>query len=210
MLTGKRSRKQQNVVISLMVTTTCITIAGTVLLIKNWEYITRYQPHSYIGLFLISVLSNAPLPILTPGIIITFALGSILNPAFVGIVAGLGSTAGNFLAYLIGRNGARFLTFFGDISRSNESNSSWIGKLLQKIKGSRLMDFANRKGVVPVFLLSVFPNPFSTPLFVSLGAARFNIPKFLIACWAGQTIQAVIIAYLGYFGLHSLGIFKVI
>jgi len=66
------------------------------------------------------------------------------------------------------------------------------------------MRFANRQGVMAIFLLSVFPNPILTPMVLSLGAARFNFMKFLLACWVGQTIQAMILAYMGHLGLRSL------
>jgi membrane protein DedA with SNARE-associated domain len=204
MLTGKSSRKRQKIIIGLMVTTTCITVVGAVFIIKNWEYVSQLQPHSYLGLFLISLLAGAPIPILTPGILITFALGSILNPALVGVVAGLGSAAGNILAYLTGHGGLRFFSNLGNISQVNEPDSSRIGQFFKKIKGSRLLGIANRKGMAAVFLLSVFPNPLLTPMVLSLGAARFNFMKFLLACWAGQTIQAMILAYIGHFGLRSL------
>ena len=41
-------------------------------------------------------------------------------------------------------------------------------------------------------------------MVLSLGAARFNFMKFLVACWAGQTIQAMLLAYIGHLGLRSL------
>jgi membrane protein YqaA with SNARE-associated domain len=207
MVTGKSSRKKQYIIIGLMVTTTCATVVGSVFLIKNWEYVSRFEPHSYLGLFLISLLSGAPIPILTPVILITFTLGGILNPALVGVVAGLGNAVGNILTYWAGRGGLRFFSTLGNISQVGDPASSRIGRFFQKIKGSRLLRFANRQGMLAVFLLSIFPNPLLTPMVLSLGAARFNFMKFLLACWAGQTVQAMILAYLGHFGLHSLGIF---
>ena len=208
MVTGKSSRKKQYIVIGLMVMTTCITVVGSVFLIINSKYVSQLQPHSYIGLFLISLLAGAPIPILTPGIIITFALGSILNPALVGVVAGLGNTVGNILTYWAGHGGLRLFSNLGNLSQISENDSSRIGRFIKKIKGSRLPGFANRQGILAVFIMSIFPNPFLTPIVLSLGAARFNFMKFLLACWAGQTIQAMILAYLGHFGLRSLGIFS--
>jgi len=208
MVTGKSSRKKQYIIIGLMVTTTCITVVGSVFLIKNWEYVSRFEPHSYLGLFLISLLSGAPIPILTPGILITFTLGSILNPVLVGVVAGLGNAVGNILTYWAGHGGLRFFSTLGNISQVGDPDSGRIGRFFKKIKGSRLMGIVNRQGMAAIFLLSIIPNPLLTPMVLSLGAARFNFMKFLLACWAGQTIQAMILAYLGYFGLRSLGIFS--
>jgi len=105
---GKSSSHRQHIIIGLLIATTCITIAGSVLLIINSEYVSQLQPHSYLGLFLISLLAGAPIPIFTPGILITFALGSILNPILVGIVAGIGNAVGNIFAYWTGHGGIRF------------------------------------------------------------------------------------------------------
>ena len=208
MVNGKSSPKRRFVIIGLLVTTTCITIVGSVFIIINWEYVSRFEPHSYIGLFLISVLAGAPIPILTPGILITFALGSILNPVLVGVVAGLGNALGNILTYWAGHGGLRFFSTLRNISQVSDSDSGRIGRFFRKIKGSRLLGIVNRQGMVSIFLLSIIPNPLLTPMILSLGAVRFNFMKFLLACWAGLTIQAMILAYLGHFGLHSLGIFS--
>jgi len=204
MVTGKSSRKRQRIIIGLLIATTCITIAGSVLLIKNSEYVSKLQPHSYSGLFLISLLAGAPLPIFTPGILITFTLGSILNPVLVGVFAGLGNAVGNALAYWSGHGGVRFISNLGIINQVGETDSSRIGQFFNKIMGARLTGFANRHRLAAVSLLSVFPNPLLTPTVISLGAARFNFTKFILACWAGQTIQAIILAYMGHFGLGSL------
>jgi membrane protein DedA with SNARE-associated domain len=204
MLADRSSRKRQKIIIGLMLMTTCITVAGSVFLIINAEHVSRLQPHSYFGLFFISLLAGAPLPILTPGILITFTLGSILNPALVGVVAGLGNATGNIFAYFTGNGGLRFFSTLGNIGQLSEPDPSRIGQFIKKIKGSRLLDFANRREIVAVFLLSIFPNPLLTPMVLSLGAARFSFMKFLFACWAGQTIQAMVLAYIGHFGLRSL------
>jgi membrane protein YqaA with SNARE-associated domain len=206
MVNGKISRKRQHIIIGLLVATTCITITGSVFLIRNSEYVSQLQPHSYSGLFLISLLAGAPIPIFTPVIFITFTLGSILNPVLVGVVAGLGNAVGNTLAYWTGHGGIRFFAALGNISQVSEPDSSRIGQFFKKIKGSRLLGFANRHEMAAVFLLSIFPNPLLTPMVLSLGAARFNFMKFLLSCWTGQTIQAIAIAYFGHFGLRFLGI----
>jgi len=203
-VTGKSSQKRQHIIIGLLIVTTCITIAGSVFLIINSEYVSRLQTHSYLGLFLISLLAGAPIPIFTPGIIITFALGSILNPVLVGIVAGMGNAVGNIFAYYTGHGGIRFFSTIAVSNQANEFASNRIGQFFKKINWTRLLGFANRHGFMGIFLFSVFPNPLLTPMVISLGAARFNFMKFLLACWAGQTIQAMILAYMGHLGLRSL------
>jgi uncharacterized membrane protein YdjX (TVP38/TMEM64 family) len=83
-----------------------------------------------------------------------------------------------------------------------------IERLFKKIIGSRLLGITNRRGMAPVFLSCLFPNPLLIPMVLALGAARFKFMKFLLACLAGLTIQAIIVAYIGHFGLRPLGIFR--
>jgi membrane protein YqaA with SNARE-associated domain len=204
MVIRKNSRRIHFVIIGLFIATTCITIAGCVFIVINSKYLSQLQVHSYSGLFLISLLAGAPIPIFTPGVLITFALGSILNPILVGVVAGLGNVVGNVLAYWTGHGGIRFFSAIGNISELSEPGLSKIGQFFKKIKGSRLLRFVNRQDIVAIFLLSIFPNPLLTPMVLSLGAARSSFMKFLLACWAGQTIQAMVLAYVGHFGLRPL------
>lgn len=190
------SNKNKYVAVSLLVVTTAISIALSVLLIYHWEYVSRFEKHGYLGLFLIALLAGSPVPIPTPSMILTFTFGSLLNPALVGIVSGLGNAIGTTLIYLSGRGGSRFFSNVG-------VSDSRIGRFLTKIRLPRILESANRLGVA-VFLLSIYPNPVLTPMVLGMGATRFSFTKFSFACWAGKTAQAMLLAYLGYFGLHSL------
>ena len=76
-----------------------------------------------------------------------------------------------------------------------------------------MLEAPNRTGVVTVFLLSIYPNPVLTPVVLGMGATRFSFTKFFLACWGGNTVMTMVIAFLGYFGLrsllHFLGVFNV-
>jgi len=138
--------------------------------------------------------------------ILTFTLGSLLNPVLVGIISGLGNAIGFAFVYLTARGGFRFLPDF-DISNSR------ISRFLRKIRMSRIIDSPNRTGAVAVFLLSIYPNPVLTPMVLGMGATRFSFMRFFLPCWAGKTVMTMILAFLGYFGLRSilnfLGVFDV-
>ena len=206
-MTSKSSNKRKHVAVGLLAATIGGSLAGAVFLILHWGYVSQLEHQGYLGLFLISLLAGAPIPILTPIMILTFTLGSLLNPAFVGMVSGLGSAIGSALTYLTGRGGMRFLPSL-DVS----DPASQIGRLLRKLRMPQMLDFANRRGVLAVFLLSIYPNPVLTPTILGMGATHFPFTKFFLACWAGSTVQTMILAYLGYFGLrsllHFLGIFN--
>lgn len=213
MVTGKSPDRRRNIAIGSLVTIVGVTIAGSVFLIQNNQYITQLAPRSYSGLFLISLLAGSPIPILTPCVVLTFVLGSILSPVLVGIIAGLGNTLGNILTYFTGRGGIRFFKDINIFQSVADAESSGAERFLRKIGIMRIVTFANRQEITAIFLLSLYPNPFLTPTVISMGATRRNFRKFLFACWAGQTVQAMILAFLGRFGLRYLlrflGIFNI-
>jgi len=188
-------------------------IAGCVFLVFNWEYIVRFQRFGYLGLFLVTLVSGFSVPLPVPYMVFIFTLGGVLHPLLVGAVAGAGLSAGGALLYLTARGGRRFLPRFGlnFADPAEEAVSSRWDRFLRKIKLPRIIDFARRRGAVAVFVLSVVPNPFFAPMAISLGTMRFRFTRFLFACWGGQTIKAVGIAYVGYLGLGSflrwLGVF---
>jgi membrane protein YqaA with SNARE-associated domain len=205
MATSESLRKRKYIAVGLLVATIGGSVAVAVFLIYNWEYVIRLESEGYLGLFLISLLAGSPIPIPTPSMILTFTLGSLLNPVVVGTVSGLGNAGGYALIYLTGRSGFRLLPNF------NVSDSR-IGRFLRKIRMSRMIDSPNQTGMVAVFLLSIYPNPVLAPMVLGMGATRFSFTKFFLACWAGKTIMTMVLALSGYFGLgsllHFLGVFN--
>jgi membrane protein YqaA with SNARE-associated domain len=138
--------------------------------------------------------------------ILTFTLGSLLNPLYIGLVAGVGNTIGNSFIYYTGHAG---LKLFTDFSNSN----SRVGRILNSERIARIVNSKNWGELAVVFLLFLYPNPASTPLILAMGAERFSFPKFLVTCWSAKTAQGLILAYLGHLGLRSLlhffGVFNV-
>jgi membrane protein DedA with SNARE-associated domain len=203
---SSNSKKNKYIGITLLVITMGGSVALALFLIYNWEYVARLEKAGYLGLFLISILAGSPVPIPTPSMILTFTLGSLLHPASVGLVAGLGAATGYALIYLTGRGGFRFLPKFN-------VSESVVGRFLRKIKLSRLLESPHQTGMVTIFLLSIYPNPVLAPVVLGMGATRFSFTKFFLACWAGATIMNMFIAFLGYFGLgsllHYLGVFNI-
>jgi membrane protein DedA with SNARE-associated domain len=188
-------------------------IAGCVFIVFHWEYITRFQHLGYLGLFLITILTGSPPPVPVPYMIIIFTFGALLKPQLVGLVSGIGLTVGAVLLYLTGRGGRRFLPELNISEPSSEGHSPRLARFLRKIKLPRILDFAKRRGALAIFLLSALPNPFFAPIVVTMGATRFSFVRFFFSCLAGQTAKAMVLAYLGYFGLSSVlrffGVFHV-
>jgi len=194
---NRTSNKGKYLAIGLLVLLVGGSIAIAVFFLYNWEYVTRLEGEGYLGLFLISLLTGSPIPIPTPSMILTFTLGSILNPLWVGVVSGLGNALGYALIYLTGRGGHGLF--------SNSKASDWgVTRFLGKIKMPRRLGSPKQAGMVAIFLLAIYPNPFFTPMVFGLGAARFNFTRFFLACTAGKLVMSLILSYLGYLGLRSI------
>jgi membrane protein YqaA with SNARE-associated domain len=189
--------KKKYITVSLLVGTTVLTIALSIFLVYNHEYVVKLEQHGYLGLFLISLLAGSPLPVPTPSMILTFTLGSLLNPLFIGLVSGLGNTIGNVIIYITGRNGIKVFSGL-------DNPDTKLGRIMGSKRISKLVKSTTPGEMAMLFLLFIYPNPVATPLILAMGAARFSTARFLLVCGAGKTVQALILSYLGHFGLGSL------
>lgn len=154
--------------------------------IFNESFIGRFHNLQYLGLFIISFLTGAVAFIPIPGLILVFALGSVLFPPFIGLVSGLGEAAGNMLVYFTGYGGTAALNRLPD--NYTEKFQGWLRK----------------RGSLMVVLMSAMINPLFMPFTAVAGMMRYNMWKFFLLCFLGKTIKNTLIAYLGYLGLGSL------
>lgn len=135
----------------------------------------------YPGVFLVSFLSNATVIFPAPGLAFTFAMGSVLNPWLVGIVAGAGETGGEVVGYLAGQAGRRVV--------ANERSYA------------KLEAFTRRYGVLAIFALAAIPVGLFDLVGVIAGAMRMPWWRFCAAAWAGKTLKTIVIAIAG---VHSI------
>jgi len=177
------SRKREYIVGALALG---LTIAACVAVVLYWDYIVQAEEYGYVGAFIISVFAGATVLVPIPGILVVFTLGSILNPALVGIVSGLGEAVGSIGIYLSGWGGQKA-----------------VQNLNHKLV-NRFVDWIRRRGEIAVFLMSAILNPLFYPFTAIAGMLRFGLTKFFFLCWGGKTIKNTAIAYLGYFGLRSV------
>lgn len=138
----------------------------------------------YAGCFLISMLASGTLVLPGMGSVITFTLGGVLNPALVGVVAGLGEATGAVGAYLTGYGGRGFL----------ESDP---------LQG-RFSAFMERHGSKAVFIMAAVINPLYYPFAVWMGVMRVHMMKFFFYTLLGRTLKNLILSYLGYFGIRTV------
>ena len=163
-----------------------VTIALSVLIIQHRSYIEQMAHWGYVGCFVISVLTNGTFILPGFGIVFTFTLGGVLEPAVVGAVAGIGEAVGAIGAYFTGYAGR-------GLFRDRDS--------ALYVRFSNLVD---RHGSKAIFVVSAVLSPLFYPFAVLLGTLRFGWVRFFLATWAGRTVKSMVIAYLGYFGLRSV------
>ncbi len=184
-------------------------IAASVVIVYHWQAISRFRTFGYLGLFLISFLAGGPLPLPIPYMVITFIFGGILHPALVGVTCGLGLGIGGTLLYLTGRGGRRFFPW-GNVFANNPASdvpssriSRLVSRLLRWARIPQILNIAQRRGSLVVFLMSAAINPFFVPMAIAMGTLRYRWWKFFLMCCAGQTVKSLAIAYCGYLGLGT-------
>lgn len=161
-----------------------VTIVLAVAIVRYFDLVRQMGGYGYLGVFVISIFAGGTILVPIPALAVVFALGGVLNPAWVGVAAGLGEAIGALTIYLTGMGGR---TLF----------ENRFPKIYPRIAG-----WVKRRGPVAVFLYSSVFNPFFYPLTLMCGALRFGILRFFLLCWAGKTIKGLTIAYAGYLGLR--------
>jgi membrane protein DedA with SNARE-associated domain len=150
----------------------------------------------YAGVFLINVIGSASILLPSPAVASVFGGGALLDdmlgvPAFVwvGLIAGLGESLGEFTGYAAGYGGR---IVFEDRPEYN-----------------RVHRWMERHGSLTMFGLSVFPNPLFDLAGVAAGAVKMPIRRFFPAVLAGKIVKDTYLAAIGGLGasaiIHLLG-----
>ena len=163
-----------------------VTITLCIVIIQHRSYLEQIAQYGYIGCFITNILASGTIATPGLGMIITFTLGGVLNPAIVGAVAGIGEALGAVSAYFTGYSGRGLFR--------DSNNSLYL----------RFNDILHRHGSKGVFFMASIINPFYYPFALFMGMIRFGWARFFLATWAGRTIKNMVLAYLGYFGLRSI------
>ncbi len=160
-------------------------IAISVFIFSIRDRAVEYEKYGYAGVFVISFMAYATVFLPAPGVALIAAIGTVMNPAWVGVVAGLGAAGGEIVGYAAGYSGRG---------------------LAEKAKTyQRLVSLTDRYGLWVVFVLAVIPNPVFDLAGAAAGTLKMRIVPFFLACWAGETIKMLLFAYGGskLFGLFN-------
>ncbi|MBI4267317.1 MAG: VTT domain-containing protein [Chloroflexi bacterium] len=147
------------------------------------ERITELKNYSYLGAFLISLLGSATifipfvvLPALTAISIGVYPIAGPIGPIIVGLLGGVGAAIGELSAYTLGYSGQSIV---------GDSNTMYL----------RLVGWMKKWGILVVFVSALFPFFFDIT-GIAAGALRMPLWKFILANWAGRTINYVAVSLL--------------
>ncbi len=139
------------------------------------DLVTNY---GYAGAFLISIFGNFTIFFPVPFTITIYAFGATLNPLLLGLVCGIGSTIGEFSAYLIGMGGRKVIE----------------GRFEERLESAKRL--IQRYGATIIFLFALLPLP-DDVILIPLGVIRYDLKKALGAMFLGKTIMLTFVAYAG-------------
>ncbi len=191
-----------------------LTILPVVAVVYFREEIQQAEGYGYTGVFLVGILSGVSI-IPAPTQLLVFTFGSVLNPLYVGLVAGFGGAVGGITVYL---TGASMETVWSRLRTRGQDLRRWLfpGSVTTKpiqpkfwticqVLYRRLVNWAGAKGVYWALFISsaMIISPF---YFAGLtaGSLRIGLLKFFLITWAGKTVRYLAIAFAGNLGLHAI------
>ena len=151
-----------------------------ILILLNRERVQELARYGYLGIFLITLVSNATVFVPVPGVMMVFAMGSVLNPFLIAIFAGLGGATGEISGYLLGFSGQPLAERSERLMRIQ----SWM------VQNKKRRDLA-------VFILAAIPNPFFDLAGIAAGTLKIPLFRFWLACALGSILKYLLFAYLG-------------
>ncbi|MFC1804102.1 YqaA family protein, partial [Thermoproteota archaeon] len=155
-------------------------------MVDIWAWMSNLvATYGYVGAFLISVFGNFTIFFPVPFVITIYAFGATLNPFLLGLACGIGSTIGEFSAYLIGRGGRRVI-------------DDKYGKQLETAKL-----LVQKYGMAIIFLFAVLPLP-DDLILIPLGMLRYNLKKAMAAMFFGKFLMCTAVAYAGRYSYSTI------
>jgi membrane protein YqaA with SNARE-associated domain len=160
--------------------------------IVNWLQALAVQ-YGYFGVFLLSLIGAASIIFPVPYTVVLFTLAGVKNhgswvfePVWMAVVAGLGSTIGEFSGYLLGFGGRKAL-----------------GERYKR-KMQLVAQLFNKYGSIVIFVFSLTPLP-DDLLFIPLGVMRYSIIRTFVPAVLGKFLMSLIVAYSGRFSVGFIG-----
>lgn len=135
----------------------------------------------YPAIFTLALVGAGGLVLPLPSTLATFVGGALLNPIYVGLLAGFGEALGEITGYALGYSGQ--------------------GVVKKGILYNRVERWVRERGGAVIFVFALIPNPVFDVLGIAAGALRYPLRRFLVIAWAGKTTKNIGIAYAGAQGV---------
>jgi len=186
--------------------------------ISYWEEIQEtgtLRSLGYVGAFIVSLLAGVTV-IPAPALPVTFTLGRVLNPVYVGLVAGFGDALGGITVYLTGAGVGTAWTKLRLRAQSSEEQTGPGYDLVKPVQSrfwskgeaiyNRMASWVGRRGgYLVVFIAAATPLiSLFYPAAIAAGSLKMGLPRFFLVSWAGKTVKGLIIAFAGFWGLFFL------
>jgi membrane protein YqaA with SNARE-associated domain len=157
-----------------------ITLAAAPLALMVTQEAGRLKQYgllAYPALFVIQTIASATLFLPAPGMALVAAASAVLDPLWVGIVAGLGAATGELTGYLLG--------YYGRRAVPTDTSRLW-----------RLAERAFQTwGFVALIVLALIPNPVFDAMGILAGGLRYPVLRFWLATAFGKIIRSCLVAY---------------
>ena len=159
-----------------------------VLALSVWIYLHRdaivaLSSLGYLGVFLVSLLSNATVIFPAPSLVLPFTMGAVLSPWLVALVAALGAALGELTGYLAGYSGQAIIEDKATFARV----SQWMREA--------------RSAALVIFILAFLPLPLMDLAGIAAGALKMPVSRFLFWCFWGKLLKLLIVALAGAWSL---------
>jgi membrane protein YqaA with SNARE-associated domain len=172
---GKKGSWLKTKIIPLLVLLLVIatTVSLFILTQRYPEKIEEFESYGYLGVFLISLVSNATVILPVPGILIIFPLAATYNPVLVGLIGATGGVIGEITGYLAGYSGRGMVK---------------TGRMYNRVEG-----WMKRWGAWAIFVFAVTPFLLLDVAGMVAGALRFSFWKFILVAWVGKSLKYIIL-----------------
>ena len=189
-------------------------VLPVVVLLYFQEEIKRAQAYGFLGVFIVGLLCGITI-IPAPTQILIFTFGHVLNPIWVGLIAGLGSATGGITVYL---TGAGAQSIWAKIRNTEWAIEHRLGvdKNVAELQLSQVWSkwkafyeglakwINGKRGSWALFITSALViSPFY-PAGLAAGSLGMGLLKFFLISWAGKTVRYLSVAWAGYYGLEFI------
>ena len=153
-------------------------------------FLSLINQYGYIGIFLISLISNGTIIFPIPYLIVVYSLGAshYLNPMLIAVASGLGATLGELTLYFL----------------------SMMGRVVLPEKYKERIDLSKRilkkYGAFLIFIFAATPLP-DDVIYPVLGIMKYNFIKLFFWCFLGKTVLSGIVVYAGFYSESYLSQF---